>query len=607
MSEIRRTEVTESPLYLQTAPHPSFVFLHLPREAERKQTGVVICPPFGWEEVCSYRSRRAWARYLADEGHPVLRIDLPGTGDSAGSPRDPARLEAWAGAVEQAAAWLQATTGCARVAAIGIGLGGMVAVRAAARGAPIDDFVLWAVPARGRSLVRELEMFARLEAQWAGEAATDEAGELSVGGFLLTEETLASLRDLDLTRLELPDAARRRVMLLERDGLAPDERLRSHLEQGGAAVEVAPGPGYGQMMDDPRWARPPTSVFAPTAQWLAGGERVAAGRPALGEGELGYARKPRPEGHEPPAAQTLALAVDGCSIEETPLFFELGGQRLFGVLAVPVAQASAGICVVLLNAGPQRRIGPNRMWVEIARRWTARGVPTVRMDMVALGDSDGDERQYVSESAYYLPNWIDTTVQLLDDLERRGLPGRFVLAGLCSGAYWSFRVALRDERVLGALMINLWSFFWSRGLHLDRGFARASALLRKRENVEWAALMFTVGLLRAPLRAARRRLRRREIVKALDRLQARGKQLLFVFSSGEPLLGDIVADRLLARIQTAPTFAIEQLPSSEHTLRAPALQRQLHEYFDAALEQTLAESSKGASALSSGASVAARR
>ena len=74
------------------------------------KTAVLICPPWGWDEVASYRSRRAWAEHLAERGHPTLRIDFPGSGDSAGSPADPGRVEAWTAAVIAATTWLADST-----------------------------------------------------------------------------------------------------------------------------------------------------------------------------------------------------------------------------------------------------------------------------------------------------------------------------------------------------------------------------------------------------------------------------------------------------------------------------------------------------------------
>jgi pimeloyl-ACP methyl ester carboxylesterase len=567
--------LAQTPFYLRLDAHQVFAFYHEPAENSASDIGVLMCPPFGWEEVCSYRSRRAWAEDLAGRGYGVLRIDFPGSGDSAGSPRDPGRVQAWSDSIAVAAAWLRAQTGASRIVAIGVGLGGMMAVQALSQGATVDDLVLWAVPSRGRALVRELDVFARLEVEWSGETPPpDEAGGLTAGGFAMSDETLGALRALNLTDLELPPAAQRRVLLLERDGLAPDARLRAHLEAAGAAVEIAPGDGYGRMMDDPRWAQSPRSVFATTAAWLA----------AAPPSQLASAP---PTEDQPTANQTMELASEGRRIRETPLWIDAGGPSLFGILAEPVDQPRSPVCAVLLNAGPVRRIGPNRMWVEASRRWAADGVATLRVDMHALGDSEGDEVRYTSDNAYYVPDLTEYTLKLLSELERRGLPGSFFLAGLCSGAYWSFRAALRDPRVRGGLLINLWSFFWTRSLYLDREFRRARVLIRKRQHLRWAGVMLALGILRLPGLAFRAARRRRRIELALKQLAALGTQLSFVFSTSEPLLAELSVRELWSRLATIPGMTLERLPTGDHTLRAPAYQRHLHGALDAALARTL--------------------
>ena len=50
-----------------------------------REIAVLFCAPFGWEDMGSYPVRAVWAQRLAAAGHPVLRFDLPGTGQSAGT------------------------------------------------------------------------------------------------------------------------------------------------------------------------------------------------------------------------------------------------------------------------------------------------------------------------------------------------------------------------------------------------------------------------------------------------------------------------------------------------------------------------------------------
>ena len=165
-----------------------FCMLHMPSPDGERDTAVLICPPYGWEEICSHGSRRQWADHLATEGYRTLRFDLPSTGDSAGCEDDPALLEAWTEAVTLAVAHLRSEA--SRVTAIGIGLGGMVVASALAHGAEIDDVVLWGAAIRGRSLLREMRAFALLEdsgadAEQPPEDMRRESGAVAAGGFLL--------------------------------------------------------------------------------------------------------------------------------------------------------------------------------------------------------------------------------------------------------------------------------------------------------------------------------------------------------------------------------------------------------------------------------------
>src|ERR1019366_4291869 len=72
------------PIHLSLDGGPIYALLHLREDAEHSGTGVVLCPPFGVDEICAHRSLRAWAGALVHAGYPALRFDFPGTGDSGG-------------------------------------------------------------------------------------------------------------------------------------------------------------------------------------------------------------------------------------------------------------------------------------------------------------------------------------------------------------------------------------------------------------------------------------------------------------------------------------------------------------------------------------------
>ena len=140
-----------SPVYLDANGEAVFGFVHLPAPETATGTVVAIVGPWGWDDIVTYRSRRDWADSLARAGHVAIRIDLPGTGDSAGSDADPGRLPAWTSAVGAAVAFGRGLEGSRRVAVIGMGIGALLAGRAIDDGAAVDDLILWAAPSSGRS------------------------------------------------------------------------------------------------------------------------------------------------------------------------------------------------------------------------------------------------------------------------------------------------------------------------------------------------------------------------------------------------------------------------------------------------------------------------
>jgi alpha-beta hydrolase superfamily lysophospholipase len=580
------------PLYLGLDPSPAFALFHA--TAGPAATAVLLCPPFGWEDMTSYRGRRDWAEQLGAAGFPALRIDLPATGDSAGAWDDPGLLDAWTEAVDAGARWLRARTGCVRVAVVGIGLGGFVACRAAGAGAAIDDLVLWGVPAQGRTLVRELRAFGRLaasrrQAEGAPEEPSPADGAIAAGGYVLSGPTRRALEGVDLTTLPPLVGPAPRALLLERDRVAPDAALVAALEAAGAEVAVAPGPGYAEMvMGDMQAVDPPTEVFAAVSAWLRKGGEGGASADA-------------------PVADEAVLELDD-GVRETPLVLDAAGTRLFAVLSEP-AGTPADLCAVLLNAGPQRRIGPNRMWVEIARRWAARGVPVLRLDVEGLGDATGAAKGWQDEPALYDPRLDDQVTVALDALEARGLPTRVVALGLCSGANWAFHAALRDERVVAAVLLNPRALFWNPWISRLRG---GQELRRLGSRGMWRRIVrgevSRVGIARVAGAAVRRvallplelvhRLRERlrprapedELGRALRTLREASKRLVVVFCDQEPLRAELEADGQMDELVRTPGVTVETIASvaDAHTLQPLWIQAEVHAIADRALEAELA-------------------
>lgn len=594
------------PFYLALGEERSFA-IHQPAPAG-SEAAVLFCPPFGWDEVCSYRVLRAWSKRLAEAGHDSLRLTFPSTGDSAGTPRDPDRLPAWIGSVDSAARWLREASGATSVIAIGLGLGGTIAYAAAAAGAPLDGLVLWSVPARTRNLVRQLKAFSQMEFDnfFAElEAPAPLTDELEAGGFLLSRQTLEDLSALDLTKTDLTGRLPRGALLLERDGLAADARLADALQRDGVAVTTAPGDGYAAMTSHPQRATMPEETVLRIGRWISQPDAAPRAERAIAS--------PQPQAQALAQAQaSLELDVDGHRIAEMPFELERPAGVLSGVLTLPEddRHAERPLCAVFLNAGAARRTGPSRMWVETARRWATRGVPSLRLDAAGIGESDGPTTPYAEDGSLYEPVFVDDVTAALDELQRRGVGDRFLLVGLCAGAYWSLYAGLDDPRVEGMALLNLVAVVWDNGIEASRDLRRAltsRSWSRIRRNITWErARAILLMFASAPARAIRRRRStaasqpslqtRTEAV--LTRLEASDKQVLMVFHAREALLGELERTGWLKRFARSEHVTIQRIGVNDHTFRPVRVQAQVHDALDAALDRQLTAPKPGPVAVS---------
>jgi hypothetical protein len=347
------------------------------------------------------------------------------------------------------------------------------------------------------------------------------------------------------------------------------------------------------MVFHPERFAPPVEVFATVGSWL---DRTPAG-------DTGSTPNRPPRPHD-----RLELGEGGVPIQETPIHIDQPFGPLFGIRGDPIDAPPSTLCAIFLNAGAVRRIGPNRLWVEVSRRWNARGVPTIRMDLEGIGDADGDPNRYLDVGNFYTPEFGAQVGAILDDLEGRGLGPRFVLIGLCAGAYWAFHTAAADSRVVAALIINPRAMVWDPGLLTRREAAKVQQLLepglwsRVIRGEVGASRVFAVSravarrAASAAFQAPRRFLREgrvagsAEIVASrLDALRDLGTRVLLAFSGDEPVLDELRADGILGRLHSWPNVEFKTLPGQDHTLRPIAAQLALHATLEVELDRLLAD------------------
>ena len=154
-------------------------------------------------------------------------------------------------------------------------------------------------------------------------------------------------------------------------------------------------------------------------------------------------------------------------------------QSLVGILTNPplttLRKLSTGI--IILGAGLTHRVGPNRVNVKIARVLGQLGYTSLRFDFSGIGDSSVRK-----DNLPYDKSVILETQEAMDFVHSAKGIQHFILLGICTGSKNSLKVAQRDPRVRGLILINsLLGFNRSAGAELNDyvGMRRSVQVMRK--------------------------------------------------------------------------------------------------------------------------------
>ncbi|ASW00429.1 serine aminopeptidase domain-containing protein [Paraburkholderia aromaticivorans] len=416
-----------------------FGWLHRPA-GTHAETGVVLCNPFGYEALCTYRGWREFADRLAARGIAVLRFDYPGTGDSSGNEDDPQRMRAWLDSIEAAALWLRQETAVTRLGLCGLRFGATLAALAAEQMGGVDDLVLLMPVTSGKGYIRELALqhHSWRSAQQALGLSLDAEADNTVGahGFRLYADTLEPLAKVDLERTTHSPA--RRVLLHDLNESARLKRMAAHYQALGAQTDLRFFGEYDKFLVNPTHSEMPAHAFASVLAWL--------GADALTERE--------------PAVAVLAGATSAQIVfahgRETPVVFEGGGYA--GVFCQPRQALETAPAVLFVNTGGVHRVGDGRFTVLMARYLAAQGIASLRMDLSGLGDSQRRDAALSLDKVYEQYAVADAQAGV-DWLVAAGYP-EIVMFGVCTGAYVSLHTARAHPAVVGCAAVNLPFFSW---------------------------------------------------------------------------------------------------------------------------------------------------
>ncbi len=146
-------------------------------------------------------------------------------------------------------------------------------------------------------------------------------------------------------------------------------------------------------------------------------------------------------------------------------------SQMVGVLSCGGEAADAPIAI-MFNAGVLHRVGPFRLWVDVARELARKKIPSLRFDIRGLGDSlsaesgvDLDERG------------VECLLETLNYLEEKFGKRQFIVLGLCSGADQAHPAAKLDARIRGAVLIDGYGYR-TKSYHLNHHLMRVTSARR---------------------------------------------------------------------------------------------------------------------------------
>lgn len=250
-------------------------------------------------------------------------------------------------------------------------------------------------------------------------------------------------------------------------------------------------------------------------------------------------------------------------------------KSLVGIWAGPIAATDAAQrpVTLFLNSGLLHRVGPSRLYVQLARRLAAIGYPSFRFDFSGIGESDG-----AGEGLSHEARMVREAQTAMDFLGARVGAQQFVALGICSGADAAHRTAVADARVIGAVFLDGYyyptvGYYWRHYRNRLADPRKWLGLLprvwralysRRSEDAEY---MLDLGAL--PPRGA--------VERDLEQLIARGTRMLHVYTGG---VGEYYNYRdqffdMFRSIRAGDGLRVDYLPDVDHTFILESDRRRL--------------------------------
>ena len=469
-----------TPLYFSSEGNSVLGVYHPAQNTHEKNSpnAVVICPPFGHEGIRAHKCLLSLANRLAKKGTHVLRFAYRGTDDSALWSDEIQSLQDWNRDIVSAKEHLMRQSGCSTVMLLGLRLGANLAVQVASESEDVHSIVLWEPIENGLEYLESLRTNQKeMIDLWHCKLTNNDTEEIEE--LFSTRYQRCLLAEIEQIRLETrglrqptlivsaanPSLSRQQSQVLQnQSGIFRDEMERR--------TEAFEPNGWKQLeqLEEVWWRPQSVNLVASEVQemfrrvesfgWHRDYAHTATSRNAnVGTSSTSPKQFVTWEGEStaepwryklgrslalPQPSRHFQLDEESAPSEKVVQFGD--GKRLSGVLSEPLHRSPNSPVMIMLNAGIVHRVGPFRLHVNLARVLSKQGFASLRIDLSGLGDSRPRTGKQTKNERVLLD-----VSEAMQHLQNEGFGNRFVLFGLCSGAYQAHQVAVSDSRVVGAV------------------------------------------------------------------------------------------------------------------------------------------------------------
>jgi Serine aminopeptidase, S33 len=271
-------------------------------------------------------------------------------------------------------------------------------------------------------------------------------------------------------------------------------------------------------------------------------------------------------------------------VKQQAVLFGDGGS-LSGVLTYPDKPRRGAPAVVFLSAGVIHRVGPNGLYARLCRELAGQGFVTLRFDFSGIGESLPRADHMVFSRSSLLESQA-----AMDFLSEATGARRFVMAGLCSGAFAAVKAAAHDPRVQGAIVLNTqtlqdgdqdefqtYAFNRSVVRHIlhPRTWLKVFTGRARFEG----KLQILAGQLAGLFRRRRFAQSARSILQRLRALTERNVKLLFIYSKGDPGLEyfRMLGEHEIERLSESGLLELKIIAATDHIFAPPEARQQLQQ------------------------------